>query len=265
MPDATAPAKPREMPAFQAGGECASYLNDHTARDPERRRQGLGRAAEVIEGGRLGIAHQRDARKAGHDLLEHRQPLAGDARLERQQAGEIAARPRQAHDEALADGVGDVHEHDRDAAALALQGGNDRRRLCDDHVGLQGEELFRQRLKPARLSVAEAIVDEDVAALPPSTPFEPLPESGEPRLQVRIVLLAAQQHANAPHWVALLRVRRERPRPRATEKRYELPPLDLSHSMTSSASASSLSGIVSPRALAVLRLMRSSNLVGWAT
>ena len=58
----------------------------------------------------------------------------------------------------------------------------------------------------------------------------------------------------------LLRARRERPRcRRATEQRDELAP---PHSITSSARASSVGGTVRPSALAVLRLITSSNLVG---
>src|SRR6516165_21643 len=63
------------------------------------------------------------------------------------------------------------------------------------------------------------------------------------------------QHADAPHPLALLRAHRERPCCRRTAKQGdELPPLHLrGHSMTSSASASSLSEIWRPSALAVLR------------
>ena len=60
-----------------------------------------------------------------------------------------------------------------------------------------------------------------------------------------------------------VRTRRERPRDRCTaEQRDELAPI---HSITSSASASSLSGTVRPSALAVLRLILSANLVGCST
>jgi hypothetical protein len=55
-----------------------------------------------------------------------------------------------------------------------------------------------------------------------------------------------------------LRPRRERPRGRTAEQRDELAPL---HSITSSASASNLSGISRPRAFAVLRLITNSNFV----
>src|SRR5262249_23151850 len=66
-----------------------------------------------------------------------------------------------------------------------------------------------------------------------------------------------------PHTLALLRPRRERPRRRAAEKRYE--GAALHHSITSSARASSVGGTSRPSALAVGRLMTSSNLVGCTT
>src|SRR5215831_14859064 len=73
-----------------------------------------------------------------------------------------------------------------------------------------------------------------------------------------------QGDTEAAHPVALLRARRERPRRRrAAEQRYERAPLD--HSITSSAMASSLSGIVRLSALAVFRLIKKSNLLGCTT
>jgi len=69
-----------------------------------------------------------------------------------------------------------------------------------------------------------------------------------------------------PHALALLRPRRERPRRRAAEKRDELAAFHrCSHSITSSARANSMGGTVRPSALAVLRLMISSYLVGCST
>jgi hypothetical protein len=56
----------------------------------------------------------------------------------------------------------------------------------------------------------------------------------------------------------LLRPRHERPSRRAPKPRNELPP---SHSITSSTTASRVGGMVRPSALAVLRLMASSNLL----
>src|SRR5262249_9435205 len=60
----------------------------------------------------------------------------------------------------------------------------------------------------------------------------------------------------------LLRARRERPRCRAAEQRDELAAV---HSITSSARASSVAGTSRPSALAVLRLIASSTVVGCST
>src|SRR6516165_12084374 len=60
----------------------------------------------------------------------------------------------------------------------------------------------------------------------------------------------------------LLRPRRDRPRDRAAEQRDELAPLHLAgHSITSSVRASSWTGGSRPSALAVFRLITSSDFV----
>src|SRR5262245_58230286 len=73
--------------------------------------------------------------------------------------------------------------------------------------------------------------------------------------------LAGRFHAEKPdhRHRRLLRTRRKRPRCRAAEQRYELAPF---HSITSSVRKSKDSEIVNPNALAVLRLITSSNLTG---
>src|SRR5215467_1668478 len=81
-------------------------------------------------------------------------------------------------------------------------------------------------------------------------------------LEDRIVWSGGQQHAYAAHPLALLRARRHRPNRRAAEQRDECAPL---HSITSSARASSIGGTSRLSALAVLRLMINSNLVGCST
>src|SRR5262245_21156989 len=69
----------------------------------------------------------------------------------------------------------------------------------------------------------------------------------------------------ADNWhPSLLRPRRERPcGRRAAEQRDELAPPH--HSMTSSARASNMAGTSRPSALATVRLMTNSNLVGCST
>src|SRR5262245_4766521 len=80
------------------------------------------------------------------------------------------------------------------------------------------------------------------------------------RCELRLGFRITHQHADAPHALGLLRGRRDRPRRRAAEQRNELAPPD--HSITSSASASKLSGTSSPSDFAVLRLITKLNLVG---
>src|SRR5262249_31413523 len=70
-------------------------------------------------------------------------------------------------------------------------------------------------------------------------------------LDLRVASRSGDEPAHAPHLLALQRARRERPRHHAAEQRDERAPF---HSITSSASASSLSAIWKPSALAVLRL-----------
>src|SRR5712692_9050893 len=91
------------------------------------------------------------------------------------------------------------------------------------------------------------------------------------RRHIAIVLPAAREHrgerdcgkTRTPHAVALLRARGQRPCGcRAAEQRDESAPL---HSITSSARASSVGGTSRPSALAVLRLITNSYLVGACT
>src|SRR5262249_60523682 len=106
--------------------------------------------------------------------------------------------------------------------------------------------------------------------MPPGDPArlrEPLQKRPDPGLKFRIVRGCRQQHADPPHALALLRSRPDRPRRRrATEQRDELAAHDLrAHSITSSAATCSVGGTVRPSALAVLRFITNSNLVGCKT
>jgi hypothetical protein len=60
----------------------------------------------------------------------------------------------------------------------------------------------------------------------------PLQERSDASLSFHIGCIRAHEHADAPHPLVLLRTRRERPRHRTAEQRYERAPV---HSITSSA------------------------------
>src|SRR5262245_53124603 len=106
-------------------------------------------------------------------------------------------------------------------------------------------------LRPARL-------DGNSAALDPAELMQPLHESGDPLAVGR--RRAGTEVSDCRQLARLLRPCSDWPyRRRAAEQRDEHA---APHSITSSASASSFGGMSSPRALAVLRLMSSSNFVG---
>ena len=84
----------------------------------------------------------------------------------------------------------------------------------------------------------------EVGAFGPAQFAQLLPQDGKSRLALGVDLGIVHDHAKPPLAMALLRSRRERPRRRTAEERDELAAF---HSTTSSASASSLSGIVMPR------------------
>ena len=75
-----------------------------------------------------------------------------------------------------------------------------------------------------------ARVDVYVAAVAPAQLLQALLERCDPGLIVSIIGGRGQKHADAPHAVALLGARRERPRyGRATEKSDEVAPLHVAH------------------------------------
>src|SRR5262249_46615625 len=101
-----------------------------------------------------------------------------------------------------------------------------------------------------------AVFDDDILALKIARLGQTLAERANDR--GRLVWRTTAKEPN--YGYRLLRPSRERPRNRcAAEQRDELA---ASHSITSSASASNLSGIWRPSAVAVLRLITSLKIVG---
>jgi hypothetical protein len=90
---------------------------------------------------------------------------------------------------------------------------------------LQADQLLRERSYPIDVTAAPPKVRPHVAANGPTQARKRLSERRDVSLPHGIVLVARSEHAHAPHAVALLRPRRERPRCRAAEERDELAPL----------------------------------------
>jgi hypothetical protein len=121
---------------------------------------------------------------------------------------------------------------------------------------LQADQLLRERSYPIFVTAAPTKVHPHVATIGPTQVHKRLSERRDVSLPLRIVFVKRHEHADAPHPVALLRPCHHRPRRRAPEERDELAPPN--HWITSSAVANSVSGMVRPSALAVLRLIISS-------
>src|SRR5262249_5817480 len=113
--------------------------------------------------------------------------------------------------------------------------------------------------QPIDLVLGPPVFDRHVFALDIAGIFESLAECAQ---TVRVVVRRCGIEPPDHRHCRLLRARRQRPRCRAAEQRDEVA---ARHSITSSAMASTFDGTVIPSALAVVRLMTSSNFVGCST
>src|SRR5262245_41395599 len=215
------------------------------------------RQHEQVSRGIVRVVNERGAGNAWRGLLEDFQHLADHRELEHREPGDVAARPREARNKALPGRIGDARQDDRNGTGLLAQNRHRAATPDQDRVRLQLDELRRLRSQPVHVVAPEAFLDAEVRAFGPAQLAQLLSECRDARQDVRIVVEPSHQHAHAPRPLALLRSRRKRPRRRAADQRYELAPL---HSITSSASESKLSEIVTPSAFAVFKLITNWNL-----
>src|SRR5262249_13447365 len=192
--------------------------------------------------------------------MQHSKKLGRQGDNGKNDTRDIAARPVEACDQANSDRIGSDDEYDgrrrgcRFARLRRISAGPyDRRHLPTNAIS-------RQSLYPILLIVSPVILDPDVFALNESRVIQALPESIDNKREAGS-RCASEEPDHRHRW--LLRARSERPSSRrATEQRDEFTPL---HSITSSARSRNGSGIVSPSAFAVVRLMMRSNFVGCST
>src|SRR5262245_16917157 len=163
----------------------------------------------------------------------------------------VPAGPIKAGDEAKPDWVVAGNEDDRyrRCRRLGREPGVDAPgRRNDGH--LTANQIGRQRRQSIVLTLRPAVIDRRILTFDVTAFLEALVEYFN-----RIGGLGGRPAAQEPdhRHRRLLRARRERPRRSATNERNELAPF---HSITSSASASNLSGIIKPSAFAVLKSSR---------
>ena len=205
------------------------------------------------------------ASRSGYQLTQEFQALRYQLARDKIDTRHITARPREACDQAKPDRVIADGEHNGDCRSRRLGGARHGGALdCGDHADSSAHQFGRQRRQPIVLILGPAVFDGDVLALDIAGVLEGLAKCAQ------TVGLATGSKAEKPdnRHRRLLRARRarpcrQRPRGRGTAQRRDegAPP----HSITSSARASRVGGISRPSALAVIRLMIRSNLVGCST
>jgi hypothetical protein len=162
-------------------------------------------------------SRSRDARP---NLLEQFQPFPAQTVLERHKAGCVAARPRQGINETSANRVGDTREHDWHGARRLQQRRHSRGATREDDIRRECDQFRRVFASVGVIACEPAIFDLHVAAVGPAQLLQTLCERCHAGLQVRIIRGSAdREHADAPHPLALLRPRRERPRNRCAAER----------------------------------------------
>src|SRR5262245_18946025 len=208
----------------------------------------------------VGIGHDRQFAEIGHDLAQEFQALARKLGRRKRQAGDVATRPRQTGDKASAKRVRHRREYDWDNRGRLFRC-EDRRSRCDNNIDLETDKLGGDLGETLEASLRPTNLDDDGTALDPSEFAQPLFKSGDPLARGGTRLPA--QKPDGRQLARLLGPRRERPRRSAAEQTDEFAAPH--HSITSSARASSVGGTSRPSALAAIRLMSSSYLVGRTT
>jgi len=163
-----------------------------------------------------GIPKDRRSRYARCGLLEQFQPFPTHAVLGTHETGDVAARTRQARNQAGADRVTRRRENNEDDRCRLL-GGHDRSsRRRDDDINLAPDEFGRDLGGALGATLRPAILDRDRATLDSAEFAQPLDKGGDP--------LARDKEPDGRQLRRLLRPRRERPRRRTADERNEVAP-----------------------------------------
>ena len=205
-----------------------------------------------------GLTSTRDTGRCGYQLAQDFQVLGDKFAREKIVPCDVAARPREAGNQTEPDRIFSDIEDDGDGRGGRL---GRQRRLDppdrDDHRDRPAGQFARQHWQPVELVLGPTVLDRDVLAFGITALLQPWLKPA----QASAVTSGDCGCDEADHrHRRLLRARRERPSScRAAKQRDEFAPL---HSITSSASESRLSEILTPSAFAVVRLMTNSNFVG---
>src|SRR6516162_3762508 len=181
---------------------------------PDRLRRALHLSALRLGVGGVGIDKHRNRCRGGHELAQQLKSLRSQYAGEKDYAGDVAARPAEAGDEAVPDRVAAGHEHDRHGRGCGL--GRERRIVvADDHRHRTADQISDQRRQAVKVILRRAVFDRDVLTLDVAGFPQPMAKGGH---EVRYVgKRRAAQKPDHRHR-RLLRPRRQRPRRRTAER-----------------------------------------------
>ena len=198
----------------------------------------------------------------GCDLSEEIQQFPGQGRLIHEQARDVAAGPRVARNESSLDGIDfEVDSHDGDRARGADGGADGGDAGGEEDIDVEPNEIGRERRHRLRLLSAKSILQRDR----PPLDIAELAQSFAERADTPNGLVdgAVTEDAHRRDSGRLLGLSGERRGEETEGASDEGAPVH--YWITSSARASTDGGIVRPSALAVFRLITSSNFVGCST
>src|SRR5262245_55797254 len=147
--------------------------------EANRAGRGLSFAHFQHRGGIAGIGHDRQMAQTGDNLAQEFEPLAGKIGGLGRQAGDVAARSRQAWYEAGADRIVRRREHDRDNRCHLLCRKH-RPSHCYDHIDLESDELSGNLAEALGTSLRPTILDRQGATLDPAEFAQSLNKGGGP-------------------------------------------------------------------------------------
>ena len=151
------------------------------------------------------------------------QPFPAHAVFKFHEPGGVAARSRQAVDEAGTDRIGDDREHNRHGAGKLQQGSYGRGAMGQNDVRRERNQFRRMSADFNGIPSGPARVDSHITAGGPAELLQRLQECRDPGFEIRIVNSCVQEDANAP-WPLLLCSCRERPSRRTPNYAEKLSP-----------------------------------------
>src|SRR5262249_28790825 len=159
---------------------------------------------------RVRVEEERGALDGRGHLLQRFQPFPAHREFKIEEAGDVATRSRHIGDEAAAERIDDVHEQDWDGVRFLHERGYRRRGYADKEIGLEIDELPSECAHLSGPDSAPTKFDADVAAFRPAQLLQPVLQSCNATLRLRIVGGESGQHRDPPYPVRRLRRRSAR-------------------------------------------------------